>query len=879
MKPTKLERSDISAIACLAFGWPAALTALLLWVFSATAQGQDIPGTPVLDTIVPSSPLDTYPTHDAIYGKGGLRTVDSIEEMQSIPAARRADGMLVYVEDQQTYFQLLSDLETWQIFGGGIVGEQTGLLSVRTTELMLLLSTNFVSNGSIVQTFGRQTPGDGGGLQYIFDATDADSTTNLGTCFAFAGGRFKAINWQPLGSILPFGARENATSPDSTVPIQAAIDAAYDTRGNHGFRIGGQVYIPAGTWVISDTLRMKPKVVLKGVGGTRSAFDISGPSASVKYLAEGNSEIYLKAGANCTMIDVDKTVDDLLVWQADEVQEDGSVTNTVMYPCSIRGIVLWANGGNQTRYDCHAFDFRHVAHIEVADVGIVGPSGYMMFLQDVNQIRIDHITTIGIYGRTKGILQYGCGDNILEGSYIGNSDGPTIWYTGGSQWKNQIVNIQGYNAQTSKRLVTAMDTGTGTVTLAANHTLESGMPVEVMIDDLSSDGSSWPSEMDIRRPYWAIKVDANKVAFATTISNALAGNAITFGSSYTGTNCYVWEGCASGLYASWGTRDNIVDSSRFDQHEEHGMEFSDAGTWTVTGGTIDECGWKTQEQKTNGLVKASGVHIVGTPIGPMTFLGLNLSKGTGIRMAHGVWVGPNVATAKGKEIFIRANNNYGHYDTTYQIESGNTFVTVEEVADDGTVQYGYSTKGSVMTLYGGTGGQSHLKLKRDGAATVGFLNSPTGVLFKNEDDGTSFGKLLSESGSPGAVALRLGDTAASTPRKVKFYGEGTTSGTNNPAQSIEMHVGTGVGTNAANGFAIYVPTLTSTNNYDLQAEILALLIDGASHGTNNETPIQINLRELDGTLQPQTNRYRIKFGADGTGPGGTGRALWIDDKY
>lgn len=49
--------------------------------------------------ISPYDTNDTYPTHEAKYGKGGLRAVDNVAERDNIPLELREDGMIVYVRD------------------------------------------------------------------------------------------------------------------------------------------------------------------------------------------------------------------------------------------------------------------------------------------------------------------------------------------------------------------------------------------------------------------------------------------------------------------------------------------------------------------------------------------------------------------------------------------------------------------------------------------------------------------------------------------------------------------------------------------------------------------------------------------------------------
>ena len=63
----------------------------------------EIKGTNVASKIVHYTDSDEYATHDEKYGVGGYRTVDSVSEMNAIPAARRKEGMLVYVKGDKIY--------------------------------------------------------------------------------------------------------------------------------------------------------------------------------------------------------------------------------------------------------------------------------------------------------------------------------------------------------------------------------------------------------------------------------------------------------------------------------------------------------------------------------------------------------------------------------------------------------------------------------------------------------------------------------------------------------------------------------------------------------------------------------------------------------
>ena len=80
----------------------------------------DIKGTNVASKIVPYTDSDEYATHDEKYGVGGYRTVDSVSEMNAIPAARRKEGMLVYVKNDKYY--RLNSSNTFEDAGIGSSG-------------------------------------------------------------------------------------------------------------------------------------------------------------------------------------------------------------------------------------------------------------------------------------------------------------------------------------------------------------------------------------------------------------------------------------------------------------------------------------------------------------------------------------------------------------------------------------------------------------------------------------------------------------------------------------------------------------------------------------------------------------------------------------
>lgn len=88
----------------------------------------DINGTNVASKIVPYTTADEYATHDEQYGVGGYRTVDSVSEMNAIPAARRKEGMLVNVKGDKIYKLNSSNTFVDAGLGGSIYKVDTTIL-------------------------------------------------------------------------------------------------------------------------------------------------------------------------------------------------------------------------------------------------------------------------------------------------------------------------------------------------------------------------------------------------------------------------------------------------------------------------------------------------------------------------------------------------------------------------------------------------------------------------------------------------------------------------------------------------------------------------------------------------------------------------------
>jgi len=81
-------------------------------------------GVEVFGFISPSNTSDQYPVIDPLYGIDGLRNVNLLSDLDSIPLLRRRAGMVVGVSGGTTYYKLNSPpwnstISDWSLFNSG----------------------------------------------------------------------------------------------------------------------------------------------------------------------------------------------------------------------------------------------------------------------------------------------------------------------------------------------------------------------------------------------------------------------------------------------------------------------------------------------------------------------------------------------------------------------------------------------------------------------------------------------------------------------------------------------------------------------------------------------------------------------------------------
>lgn len=121
-----------------------------------------IPGSvSVAGFIAPSDSTDTYPSHDAAYGRGGHREVPNIVERDAIPADRRREGMTVYVFNEGLTYQLKGGLtnSNWAVMKTDVSSFEHNQL-VPSTTWNIAHNLGKIPSVMVIESTGEQVFGE-----------------------------------------------------------------------------------------------------------------------------------------------------------------------------------------------------------------------------------------------------------------------------------------------------------------------------------------------------------------------------------------------------------------------------------------------------------------------------------------------------------------------------------------------------------------------------------------------------------------------------------------------------------------------------------------------------------------------------------------------
>jgi len=241
---------------------------------------------------------------------------------------------------------------------------------------------------AIVLLQGYYAPGDGGGGTFYYDVSST-LTANGGTVIACGkGGNFVRSADVSYLNVKWFGAKGDGIA-DDTKAIQAAIDSLPSG--------GGTVYLPAGTFNISSTIRIG-----NGNAGTQKS-TVTG----IKLIGEGGGFAHDMRASTCLI--ATKPMDSM-VYLAGRISD-----------CEIGGIYFGGNNQAKTCLYLHAFSgcyFHNLMVIGFTDIGVKVMAGTKPTGNYNIYNRFESIGVFCLYDETTAIL--------LDGDYSVSND---TWLT------------------------------------------------------------------------------------------------------------------------------------------------------------------------------------------------------------------------------------------------------------------------------------------------------------------------------------------------------------------------------------------------------------------------------------------------------------------
>jgi hypothetical protein len=181
----------------------------------------------------------------------------------------------------------------------------------------------------------------------------------------------------------------------------------------------------------------------------------------------------------------------------------------------------------------------------------------------------------------------------------------------------------------------------------------------------------------------------------------------------------------------------------------------------------------------------------------------------------------------------------------------------------GDGRYARTSTGTTQ-LFGDPGGATTAIFARSGSGYAGLFASGSGVAFS-----------ANSSSGMGAFEVNVTDIAGNTAAIISVeqrYGSATPGAGYGIRRATRLQSSTTIGRDAALDDTLWTDATDAQRTAERRLYLVENgVIQEVLRVDHNDSASQAGLMVLhDGTLK------RVKVGADGTGPGGTGRALYID---
>ena len=466
-------------------------------------------------------------------------------------------------------------------------------LAFSTVDSMRAMSSTLrtISSARFV-TAGRAAAGDGGGAGFVWSSSSTAST-NLGTVFTPTGwngtdaGRFVWDGSRASVDVRMFGAipdQLTQVAVDAATDSTAAIQNAIDSLSAAG---GGTVEFPAGSYMLSYGLQLKPRVNLRGVGGVNYNDDSGGTN-----LLTGRSRLFCKSSsAAFTMLTVSGSTFSAQPKWLDAVTMHGSIVTAYVGGVSIEGLVFdgraqngatWgASGGKLVVVD-------KVASVTIRGCGFISTLTGALDAFAAGLLTFDRNVLMGQGGF--GVFLDECSDVMFTGNIGGGTAGPVLWARGN---KNKFANNDLFNSGQSgtnwSRTTPAINTTTDEITWST-HRFQNGDPVS-----FEKFGATLPTGISEGVPYYVVVVDSNTIKLSTQRDSGSTGGArqgvanVDFTDSGSGA-WVIGNGPAANVAVS-GTDGNVFVGNRFDQGYYYGLIIDSSTGTEVVGNAITENGW------------------------------------------------------------------------------------------------------------------------------------------------------------------------------------------------------------------------------------------------------------------------------------------------
>ena len=242
----------------------------------------DIKGTNVASKIVPYTTSDNYATHDEEYGRGGYRTVNTVAEMNAIPADRRKEGMLVYVKNDKYY--RLNSSNTFEDAGIGSSGGGN-IYIVDTDKLNFeLISDGKAATNNELAEIGVILERWGSSVIPVYLPTTVDSNGYIGVL------NINVVNGDNIVFTIPYNETINLYSLNLSITNWSVLDISAGGGGSgldwdsaHNFSQNGyQKFNNGGTSGYGKTIYM-PTSFINSTYNVQSAGILRNTSEKIVY--------------------------------------------------------------------------------------------------------------------------------------------------------------------------------------------------------------------------------------------------------------------------------------------------------------------------------------------------------------------------------------------------------------------------------------------------------------------------------------------------------------------------------------------------------------------------------------------------------------------